>query len=222
MTSFGIKEAAMTLANADPAPEQTARMAMAGTPLADFLQPLGRLHAVLCPRQVLGVRSALLAGHVLELDLPRTDKRLIALAEIDGCYTDGVLVASGCSVGHRTLRVIELGKVAVTFFDTETRVAVRVWPGPGVRERAAEYAPGAASRWHAERDGYARMPEAKLLRSERVTLAPELQRELLQAWDKRTTCERCGEDVFYGRQLCVDGRMLCRACAGSGYLDRAR
>jgi formylmethanofuran dehydrogenase subunit E len=90
-----------------------------------------------------------------------------------------------------------------------------------VRDRAAEFAPSAPSRWHAQRDGYARMPEAELLRSERVVLRAELQRELLQAWDKRATCERCGEDVFYGRQLAVDGRTLCRACAGAGYLESA-
>ena len=153
--------------------------------------------------------------------MPRTDKRLVALVEIDGCYTDGVLVASGCSVGHRTLRVIELGKVAVTFFDTETSAAVRIWPRPGVRERAAEYAPSAPSRWQAQRDGYARMPEAELLRSERVGLAAELQRELLQAWDERVACELCGEDVFHGRQVHVEGRTLCRACAGAGYLESA-
>ena len=161
----------MTLADAHAAPDLVARTAMAGTPLATYVEPLSRLHATLCPRQVLGVRSALLAGRLLHLELPRTDKRLVALVEIDGCYTDGVLVASGCSVGHRTLRVIELGKVAVTFFDTETSAAVRVWPRPGVRERAAEYAPSAPSRWQAQRDGYARMPEAELLRSERVGLA---------------------------------------------------
>ena len=211
----------MTLADAHAAPHLVARTAMAGTPLAAYVEPLSQLHVTLCPRQVLGVRSALLAGRLLQLELPRIDKRLVAVAEIDGCYTDGVLVASGCSVGHRTLRVVDLGKVAVTFFDTETGVAIRVWPRPGVRDRAAEYAPSAPSRWYAQRDGYARMPEDQLLRGEHVSLAPTMQRELLQAWDERAVCERCGEDVLHGRQVHVAGQTVCRACAGAAYLDAA-
>src|SRR5262245_45403268 len=104
--------------------------ALAGTAVAPYVDALARLHRVLCPRQVLGVRSALLAGRLLDVPFPQSDKRVIAFSEIDGCYSDGLLVASGCSVGHRTLRVIDLGKVAVTFFDTQTHDALRIWPRP--------------------------------------------------------------------------------------------
>ncbi len=192
---------------------------MVDTPLASFVESLRNFHAVLCPRQVLGVRSALLAARLLPATFPQSSKRVIALPEIDGCYSDGLLVASGCSVGHRTMRVIELGKVAVTFFDTETHNAVRIWPRPGVRDQAVDYAAEVTSRWQAQRDGYARMPDDALFRSERVRLTPEFQRELLQPIDGRVVCDRCGEDVFYGRQVQLGGLTLCRACAGEGYLD---
>jgi formylmethanofuran dehydrogenase subunit E len=171
---------------------------------------------------VLGVRSALLAARLLPATFPQSNKRVIAVSEIDGCYSDGLLVASGCSVGHRTMRVMELGKVAVTFFDTETRIAVRIWPRPGVRDLAAELAIDVPSRWQAQRDGYARMPEAELFRSEFVGLSPDLQQELLQPWDGRVICDRCGEDVFYGRHVQtgpLGDLTLCRACAGAGYVD---
>ena len=219
--------ARMTVAPATPGPgsEIDVQTAMVDTPLAAFVEPLRNFHAVLCPRQVLGVRSALLAARLLPATFPQTNKRVIALSEIDGCYSDGLLAASGCSVGHRTMRIIELGKVAVTFFDTETRHAVRIWPRPGVRDQAVEYAVEVTSRWQAQRDGYARMPDEELFRSQRVRLSPDLERELLQPWDGRVACERCGEDVFYGRHVELGqagelGRMtLCRACAGAGYLD---
>jgi formylmethanofuran dehydrogenase subunit E len=50
--------------------------------------------------------------------LPQNDKRLFAFVETDGCFCDGVAVASGCWVGHRTLRLMDYGKVPVTIVDT--------------------------------------------------------------------------------------------------------
>jgi formylmethanofuran dehydrogenase subunit E len=192
--------------------------ALADTVVGGFVEALRQLHRVLCPRQVLGVRSALLAGRMLGVPFPQTDKRVIVLAEIDGCYTDGLLVASGCSVGHRTLRVMDFGKIAATFFDSQRRAAVRVWPRPDVRAAACAYARERQSRWLAQRDGYARMPEAELLACRPVQLAEPLVRELLEDWDGRVVCTGCGEEVLHQRQVMVRDVVRCRACAGAGYL----
>jgi formylmethanofuran dehydrogenase subunit E len=192
--------------------------AIAETAVAPYVDALARLHAVLCPRQVLGVRSALLAGRLLDVPFPQTDKRVVALSEIDGCYSDGLLVVSGCSVGHRTLRVIDLGKVAVTFFDTRTHDAWRIWPRPGVRELAAEHPAAGSSRWLAQRDGYCRMPDSALLAVERVTLLESTAADLLDTYERRIVCARCGEDVFNARYTEIDRVVVCRACTGQGYL----
>src|SRR5579863_23274 len=133
-----------------------------GTEIAPYLQQLATLHRVLCPRQVLGVRMALLAASTLGLPFPQTDKRAIILPEIDGCFADGLMVPSGCSIGHRTLRIVDLGKIAATVADTRTNRAIRIWPRPSIRLAACGYAPRAASRWHAQRLGYARMPVSEL------------------------------------------------------------
>ena len=55
-------------------------------------------HHNICPRQVLGVRAGLLAGLLLDLPLPQPDKRLIAIAETDGCFVDGISAATGCYI----------------------------------------------------------------------------------------------------------------------------
>jgi formylmethanofuran dehydrogenase subunit E len=60
---------------------------------------------------VLGVRIGLAAGEALDLDLPRADKRLLMLVETDGCFADGVSVATGCWLGRRTLRLVDYGRV---------------------------------------------------------------------------------------------------------------
>ena len=73
--------------------------------LDKLLLACAALHHHLCPRQVLGVRMGMLAGELLDLDLPQGDKRLLTIVETDGCGADGIAVATGCWVGRRTMRV---------------------------------------------------------------------------------------------------------------------
>ena len=65
-------------------------------PLESILYESAKCHKHLCPRQILGARMALLAGEVLGLELPRVDKRLLIIAETDGCTADGIIAATGC------------------------------------------------------------------------------------------------------------------------------
>jgi formylmethanofuran dehydrogenase subunit E len=131
--------------------------------LEQLLQQSAELHRHLCPRQVLGVRMGLAAGQLLGLDLPQADKRLLTIVETDGCFTDGVAVATNCWVGRRTLRVLDYGKVAATFVDTQTGTARRIAPNAEARTHAAAYAPEAHNRWEAMLLGYQRMPQELLL-----------------------------------------------------------
>ncbi len=96
--------------------------------LQELLQATAARHYHLCPRQVLGVRMGMLAAQLLHLDLPQTDKRLLTIVETDGCFIDGIAVATGCWVGRRTLRIEDYGKVAATFVDTQTEQAIRLTP----------------------------------------------------------------------------------------------
>jgi len=113
--------------------------------LSELLDASAALHQHLCPRQVLGVRLGMLAGQLFELDLPQTDKRLLAIVETDGCAADGIAVAAGCWVGRRTLRVEDYGKVAATFADTETGRTLRIAPSGGPQPGRALRARGTGS-----------------------------------------------------------------------------
>ncbi|MCL5999828.1 MAG: FmdE family protein [Chloroflexi bacterium] len=188
--------------------------------LEDLLRASAALHRHLCPRQVLGVRMGLLAGQALPLELPRDDKRLLVFVETDGCVVDGVSVSAGCYVGHRTLRVIDQGKVAATFLDTSTGHAIRIAPQPGIRERAAMYAPHEQSRWHTQLLGYQRMPDDELFHLQTVVLTISLEK-LLSKPGHRAICAACGEEVLNEREIVKDGVTLCRACAGEGYYQAA-
>jgi formylmethanofuran dehydrogenase subunit E len=72
--------------------------------------------------------------HLLDLDLPQSDKRLLTIVETDGCFTSGLSVATNCWVGRRTMRVEDYGKVAATFVDTATDQAIRIAPSLTARE----------------------------------------------------------------------------------------
>jgi len=174
------------------------------------------LHQHLCPRQVLGVRMGLLGGRCLGLDVPQTDKRILTIVETDGCATDGIAVATGCWVGKRTMRVLDFGKVAATFVDTQTGRAVRVVPSPASRQRAKDYAPEAGSRWEAYLLGYQRMPEVELLEAREVKLTLSVEK-ILSRDGYRVNCDLCGEEIINEREIMRDGLTLCRYCAGEQY-----
>jgi formylmethanofuran dehydrogenase subunit E len=187
--------------------------------LRHLLERTAALHDHLCPRQVLGVRMGMHAADLLGLDLPQTGKRLLSIVETDGCFADGVSVATGCWLGRRTLRCVDFGKVAATFVDTAVDRAIRIRPSPGARHLAPHYAPEARDRWHAYLDGYQVMPVADLLVAEDVHLLTPAE-ELVSHESRRTTCDRCGEEIFNGREIETLVGAVCRACAGQDYLIR--
>lgn len=184
--------------------------------LEEALELASARHKHLCPRQVLGARCAIAAAAMLELEVPRKDKRLLVIVETDGCFVDGVEAAVGVSVGGRTLRVEDYGKIAATFVDVKTERALRVAPQTDVRDRARDYAPEQSRRYFAMLHGYQRMPDAELLSFEWVQLSTPVAAIVSRA-SARANCESCGEEIINEREVDEDGVSLCRSCAGGGY-----
>ncbi len=183
--------------------------------LDDLLQISAARHSKLCPRQVLGVRMGILAGDLLDLDLPQRAKRLLAIVETDGCVVDGIEAATGCLIGRRTMRIEDMGKVAATFVDTRTERAVRIAPRQGVRQLAREYAPDGLSRWDAQLIAYQGMPAEVLLSWQWVEVTTPVA--AVGAEGQRVMCAACREEIINGREVVQDGLVICRACAGERY-----
>lgn len=184
--------------------------------LEDALVETRARHKHLCPRQVLGVRIAVTGAASLGLEIPRQDKRLLAIVETDGCFADAVEVTTGCTVGHRRLRVEDYGKVAATFVDVKTGKAVRVSPVLDVRGRAKEYAPEEKRRYYAQLRAYQIMPDEELLDVRPVELRAPLK-EILSRPGIRVNCASCGEEIINERWIRRNGALVCRACAGEAY-----
>ena len=186
------------------------------TSLAELLEASAARHRHLCPRQVLGVRMGILAGRLLGLELPQASQCLLTIGETDGCFADGISIATGCWIGRRTLRVEDLGRIAATFVDTRTGRAVRIAPSSAARRLSADFAPEAGDRWEAYLVGYQRMPDVLLFDWQRVKLTAPVESILGHA-SRRAVCRICREEIINGREVHREGSVLCRACAGPTY-----
>lgn len=181
-----------------------------------LLEKSASQHTHLCPRQILGVRLGLAGLKALDLEANNGTKRLLAILETDGCFADGVSAATGCTVGHRTLRVEDYGKVAATFVDVKTGEAVRVSPVLDIRERAYQYALGESRHYFAQMQAYQVMPDEEMFTVTKVQLAVSVE-AIVSRPGVRVICDVCGEEIMNEREVKQNGLTLCRACAGSSY-----
>jgi formylmethanofuran dehydrogenase subunit E len=184
--------------------------------LKPFLDIASSDHKHLCPRQILGVRFALKGMAVLGMDISSTPKHLLVISETDGCFIDGVIAVTKCTVGHRTLRIEDYGKIAATFVNVKTGQAIRIAPTLDVREKANIYAPEEKRHYFAQMTSYQTMPDQELMNIQEVTLNFSLD-ELISHSGKRVNCERCGEEVINEREVIFEGKIYCQSCAEGGY-----
>jgi len=187
--------------------------------LEEYLLLAAQDYGHMCPGQVLGVRMAMLGLRKLGIDEPvQQRKRLLTFVEIDRCATDAVSLVTGCRLGKRSLKYLDYGKVAATFVDLETHRAVRVAARDDARAKAKGMFPGLADLSQQQLEAYKVMGDADLFTVHwvRVKLTPE---DLPGRPRSRVTCEQCGEGINDGRDQRVEGRILCRNCAGESYYE---
>lgn len=184
--------------------------------LQQVLDQSAARHNHLCPRQVLGARIGLAGAAALGLTVPRGDKRLLIIIETDGCFADGIEAATGCTIGQRTLRVEDFGKIAATFVDVKTGQAVRVAPRLDVRERTYACVSDERRHYFAQLKAYQVMPDHELLSIQRVQLTTPVE-AIVSRPGVRVNCDICGEEIINEREVEHAGMRLCRSCAGQGY-----
>lgn len=163
------------------------------------------------------MRTGLLAARIFRMPPGENpNKRMLAIVESDGCFSDGVEVATGCTLGHRRLRHEDYGKIAATFVDTKSGKAIRIHPRQDVRQRAASLFPQETSRYLAQLQAYQVMLDDDLLVVRDVSLSVPVER-ILSRPEVRVNCDLCGEEIINERELIQNGQILCRSCAGNGY-----
>lgn len=163
-------------------------------------------HGHLCLGQVLGVRLALKG---MELIGTQNPKQMIVFIENDRCIADAIQIVTGTRIGRRSAKLVNYGKMAATFLNTESGAAYRV----NVRQVDA----------HVRHDKTEirlalHVPDAELLNTRKVAVS--LKPEDLPGKPRHTVnCVRCGEKIFDGREVLDQGEPLCLACAHGAYYE---
>lgn len=183
-----------------------------------LLEESVRVHGHLCPGQVLGVRMSMLGLRLIGIDEPkgRDRKNLIVFVEMDRCATDAVQSVTGCSLGKRTLKFMDYGKMAVTFLNLKTGKALRVIAKEEARQKARDYCPDIEDKYRAQLEAYRIMSDEELF--ETMPVVVRLKPEDMPGRPlRRVRCDECKEFVQDMREVYKDGRTLCRSCAEGGY-----
>lgn len=184
----------------------------------ELLEESVRLHGHLCPGQVLGVRMAMRGLKEIGINDPKGKGRkdLIVFVEVDRCATDAVQSVTGCSLGKRTLKFMDYGKMAATFLNLRTGRAVRVIAKEEAREKAKELFPQFEDKYKAQLEAYKIMPDHELF--EIMPVIVRLKPEDMPGRPlKRVRCDNCGEYVQDMREVKKNGKVLCKPCAEGGY-----
>ncbi len=187
--------------------------------LEEYLSLAAQSHGHMCPGQVLGVRMAMLGLSRLGIDDPvRHRKRLLTFVEIDRCATDAVSLVTGCRLGKRSLKYLDYGKVAATFVDLQSQQAVRVVARDDARQRARTMFEDLRDPYRQQLEAYKVMEDDELFTMQRVRVKVRPE-DLPGRTRSRVICGECGEGINDGRERLVDGRILCRNCAGESYYE---
>lgn len=183
-----------------------------------LLDESARIHGHLCPGQVLGVKMSILGLEKTGIEEPKGKDRksIIVFVEMDRCATDAVQSVTGCSLGHRTMKFMDYGKMAATYVNLKTGKAVRVIAKEDSREKAKKYFPDIEDKYKAQLEAYKIMSYEELfdVMDVKVDIKPE---DMPGRPLKRVKCDICSEYVQDMRDVSIDEKVLCKPCAYGGY-----
>lgn len=191
--------------------------------LESLLKECSRIHGHLCAGQVLGVRMSLLGLRRIGIGDPKgaDRKKILVFVEMDRCATDAVQSVTGCSLGRRTMKFMDFGKMAATFVNLEQGTAVRVLAREESRQRAKALFPHIQNKYAGQLQAYRTMGDTELF--EVMPVEVQLRPEDMPGRPlTRVRCDACGEHVQDGREVRHEGVVLCKACSGSGYYTMER
>ncbi|CAB49917.1 FmdE family protein [Pyrococcus abyssi] len=193
-------------------------------------------HGHVCPYLALGIRASLIAMEELgvgRLDYSGSvDESILAIVETNSCFTDGVQVTTGCTLGNNSLIYIDVGKTALTLVKRGSWEGVRVYVDA---EKLRSYYPPEATELFEkvvkERRGTSEEREKlrelweelgrkflylprKVFEIKRIKVPPIEQAPIFES----VRCSECGELVMSPKVVYVNEKPLCKVCANKKIL----
>jgi formylmethanofuran dehydrogenase subunit E len=145
---------------------------------------------------------------------------MIVVAENDRCIADALQVITGTRLGRRSFKLRDYGKMAATFYNTETEKAFRIWVSGDVTGGRDYHSLSEAEKKMAIKKALASDSDKVLSsRPVKVRFSPN---EMPGRPKVRIDCDRCGEFVMDAKHLVINGKKLCLSCAEGAYYKDAR
>jgi formylmethanofuran dehydrogenase subunit E len=223
----------------NPEPRREIDEARNSGDLLQLLKFTGTLHGHFCPGSALGVMASTYGLRLLGEEGITSDgmEELMAIVETNACFSDGVQMVSGCTLGNNALVYRDLGKHAVTFAIRGRNTGVRVRVLPFFRTYLEQEVPeffslveqvianktwsAAGKRTYREKGWEAacaliKLPFEKILAVE--TVRPELPDYAPIV--KSAFCNDCREGVMISKIVTEgDDSGLCLTCAGRRFFQ---
>ncbi len=169
-------------------------------------------HGHTCLGQVLGVQ---LAERGMDAIGTTDPKKIIVYVENDRCIADAIQILTGTRLGRRSMKLVNYGKMAATFINTDTGDAYRVWVSGKINDMI-----GRISSDRLEKEKQYQIVLRS--RSEDVVSVQKVMVDIppseMPGKPKRTVeCAQCGEKVMDGKDVSGKEGPLCLACAKGPY-----
>lgn len=187
-----------------------------------LLEESVKIHGHLCPGQVLGIRMSIRGLCEIGIEDPkgRDSKSIMVFVEMARCATDAVQSVTGCSLGRRTMKFMDYGKMAATFLNLKTGRAVRISAKEESRRKAEEFFPLSENKYAGQLEAYKIMPDEDLFDVMEVSVKIDPE-DMPGRPSRRIKCDACGEYVQDFREVYKDGKVFCWPCSYSGYYESA-
>lgn len=200
-----------------------------------ILEKAKAFHGHICPFLAIGIKASFIAME--ELGISRLNfeesvgESILAIVETNNCFTDGVQIATGCTMGNNSLIYFDLGKNALTLAKRGSWNAVRVYIDSESLDRyfseeetslfrkvvierkgGEEETKRLGELW--EKKGYEMLNLAKEeFKVEKFEMEPVEHAPIF----KNVRCSACNELAMDTRIVYYDGRPYCLKCAGEKY-----
>lgn len=200
--------------------------------LSSLLKISGMLHGHFCPGSALGVKAG--AHAMREMGIKRSTgmEEVIAIVEVNSCFSDGIQITTGCTFGNNALIYLDLGKTAFTLTKRNGE-GIRISVKPGGMEGQASK----ASRVFRDLVNERKSAEGDPIRVSQLQI--ESAFKLLDVPDKEVfnirqvkveipdyariyaslKCSVCGENIMEPRARVKAGQPICLTCAGQPYFQ---
>lgn len=199
----------------------------------ELIEKARELHGHVCPYLVLGLRASEIAMSKLGVGRAGVsesiEEEIVVIVEANNCMSEGVQVATGCTLGNNSLIYMDTGKNAITIFKRGSRRGIRVYID-AERIRQRYFDPRATELFRkvvVERRGspdeieeldrlweetgmrMAWIPEEEFVVQE-VEITENLERAPIF---ESVRCSGCGELVMAPKAVYIDGKPFCASCA---------